>query len=89
MVDTFYAIGLVMRLCQSISLLELLHIYVGLESDHLLPKFLQVGFNRIICIIEFVAYFVLFIASVDFMAVKKPTFANLQPTSLTRRITSS
>ncbi|KAF3814231.1 hypothetical protein GH733_018330 [Mirounga leonina] len=26
MVDTFYAIGLVMRVCQSISLLELLHI---------------------------------------------------------------
>ncbi|XP_073662189.1 very-long-chain (3R)-3-hydroxyacyl-CoA dehydratase 4 isoform X3 [Tursiops truncatus] len=41
MVDTFYAIGLVMRLCQSISLLELLHIYVGIESDHLLPRFLQ------------------------------------------------
>nr|XP_036876446.1 very-long-chain (3R)-3-hydroxyacyl-CoA dehydratase 4-like [Manis javanica] len=41
MVDTFYAIGLVMRLCQSISLLELLHIYVGIESDHLFPRFLQ------------------------------------------------
>ncbi|KAB1280203.1 Very-long-chain -3-hydroxyacyl-CoA dehydratase 4 [Camelus dromedarius] len=41
MVDTFYAIGLVMRLCQSISLLELLHIYVGIESNHLLPRFLQ------------------------------------------------
>ncbi|XP_059780629.1 very-long-chain (3R)-3-hydroxyacyl-CoA dehydratase 4 isoform X2 [Balaenoptera ricei] len=40
-VDTFYAIGLVMRLCQSISLLELLHIYVGIESDHLLPRLLQ------------------------------------------------
>lgn len=60
MVDTFYSIGLVMRLCQSISLLELLHIYVGIESDHLLPRFLQVGFNRIICIIEFVAYLTLF-----------------------------
>ncbi|KAK1334566.1 hypothetical protein QTO34_005573 [Cnephaeus nilssonii] len=41
MVDTFYAIGLVMQLCQSISILELLHIYVGLESNHLLPRFLQ------------------------------------------------
>ncbi|XP_064146518.1 very-long-chain (3R)-3-hydroxyacyl-CoA dehydratase 4 isoform X3 [Loxodonta africana] len=40
-VDTFYAIGLVMQLCQSISLLELLHIYVGIESNHLLPRFLQ------------------------------------------------
>ncbi|XP_011363663.1 very-long-chain (3R)-3-hydroxyacyl-CoA dehydratase 4 [Pteropus vampyrus] len=41
MADTFYAIGLVMRLCQSISLLELLHIRVGIESSHLLPRFLQ------------------------------------------------
>ncbi|XP_032155979.1 very-long-chain (3R)-3-hydroxyacyl-CoA dehydratase 4 isoform X7 [Sapajus apella] len=41
MVDTFYAIGFVMRLCQSISLLELLHIYVGIEYNHLLPRFLQ------------------------------------------------
>ncbi|XP_073736969.1 very-long-chain (3R)-3-hydroxyacyl-CoA dehydratase 4 isoform X1 [Callorhinus ursinus] len=41
MVDTFYAIGLVMRLCQSISLLELLHIYVGIEPNHLFPRFLQ------------------------------------------------
>ena len=43
MVDTFYAIGLVMRVCQSISLLELLHICVGIEPNHLLPRFLQVG----------------------------------------------
>ncbi|KAK7820334.1 hypothetical protein U0070_007540 [Myodes glareolus] len=42
MVDTFYAIGLVMRVCQSISLLELLHIYIGIESNHLFPRFLQV-----------------------------------------------
>uniref|UniRef100_A0A8C6RX47 Very-long-chain (3R)-3-hydroxyacyl-CoA dehydratase n=1 Tax=Nannospalax galili TaxID=1026970 RepID=A0A8C6RX47_NANGA len=41
MVDTFYAIGLVMRICQSISLLELVHIYVGIESNHLFPRFLQ------------------------------------------------
>lgn len=41
MVDTFYAIGLVMQLCQSVSLLELLHIYAGIESNHLLPRFLQ------------------------------------------------
>ncbi|XP_062064120.1 very-long-chain (3R)-3-hydroxyacyl-CoA dehydratase 4 isoform X2 [Lepus europaeus] len=41
MVDTFYAIGLVMQLCQSISVLELLHIYVGIESSHLFPRFLQ------------------------------------------------
>lgn len=41
MVDTFYAIGLVMRVCQSISLLELLHIYIGIESSQLFPRFLQ------------------------------------------------
>uniref|UniRef100_A0A7N5JDQ7 Very-long-chain (3R)-3-hydroxyacyl-CoA dehydratase n=1 Tax=Ailuropoda melanoleuca TaxID=9646 RepID=A0A7N5JDQ7_AILME len=41
MVDTFYAIGLVMRLCQSISLLELLHISVGIDPNRLLPRLLQ------------------------------------------------
>lgn len=43
MADTFYAIGLVMRVCQSISLLELLHIYIGIESNQLFPRFLQVS----------------------------------------------
>lgn len=87
MVDTFYAIGLVMQLCQSISLLELLHIYVGIESNHLLPRFLQVGLNHIIYIIESVAYVTLFcLQPLDFMAVKNPTFANVQPKSLTWRI---
>jgi very-long-chain (3R)-3-hydroxyacyl-CoA dehydratase len=46
MVDTFYAIGLVMRFCQSISVLELLHIYIGIESNHLFPRFLQVGLTN-------------------------------------------
>ncbi|XP_028908687.1 very-long-chain (3R)-3-hydroxyacyl-CoA dehydratase 4 isoform X2 [Ornithorhynchus anatinus] len=41
LVDTFYAIGLVMRLCQSLSLLELLHLYVGIEPNRLFPRFLQ------------------------------------------------
>ena len=87
MVDTFYAIGLVMQLCQSISLLELLHIYIGIESNHLLPRFLQVGLNHIIYITESVAYVTLFcLQPLDFMAVKKPTFANVQPKSLTWRI---
>ncbi|KAM5298895.1 very-long-chain (3R)-3-hydroxyacyl-CoA dehydratase 4 [Ctenodactylus gundi] len=52
MVDTFYAIGLVMRLCQYISLLELLHIYIGIESNHLFPRFLQLTERIIIlCVI--------------------------------------
>ncbi|XP_012370322.1 very-long-chain (3R)-3-hydroxyacyl-CoA dehydratase 4 [Octodon degus] len=48
MIDTFYAIGLVMRLCQFISLLELLHIYVGIGSNHLFPRFLQLTERMII-----------------------------------------
>lgn len=40
--DTFYSIGLVMRVCQSLSALELLHIWLGLEEDRLVPKLFQV-----------------------------------------------
>ncbi|KYO17584.1 very-long-chain (3R)-3-hydroxyacyl-CoA dehydratase 4 isoform A [Alligator mississippiensis] len=40
--DTFYSIGLVMRLCQSLSALELLHILVGIEENHFFPRFLQI-----------------------------------------------
>ncbi|XP_029462758.1 very-long-chain (3R)-3-hydroxyacyl-CoA dehydratase 4 [Rhinatrema bivittatum] len=40
--DTFYAMGLVMRLCQSLSALELLHILFGIEQNQLLPRLLQV-----------------------------------------------
>ncbi|TFK15537.1 interferon beta [Platysternon megacephalum] len=40
--DTFYSIGLVMRLCQSLSILELLHILVGIEENRFLPRFLQI-----------------------------------------------
>ncbi|XP_064409748.1 very-long-chain (3R)-3-hydroxyacyl-CoA dehydratase 4 [Latimeria chalumnae] len=45
--DTFYAIGLAMRICQLLSVLELLHIFVGIEQSYLLPRFLQIA-NRII-----------------------------------------
>lgn len=40
--DTFYSIGLVMRICQSLSILELLHIFLGIEKDHFFPRLLQV-----------------------------------------------
>uniref|UniRef100_A0A8C0HFQ4 Very-long-chain (3R)-3-hydroxyacyl-CoA dehydratase n=2 Tax=Chelonoidis abingdonii TaxID=106734 RepID=A0A8C0HFQ4_CHEAB len=40
--DTFYSIGLVMRLCQSLSILELLHILVGIDENRFLPRFLQI-----------------------------------------------
>ncbi|XP_073201607.1 very-long-chain (3R)-3-hydroxyacyl-CoA dehydratase 4 isoform X3 [Lepidochelys kempii] len=40
--DTFYSIGFVMCLCQSLSILELLHILVGIEKNCFLPRFLQI-----------------------------------------------
>ncbi|XP_060618431.2 very-long-chain (3R)-3-hydroxyacyl-CoA dehydratase 4 [Anolis sagrei] len=42
MADTFYSIGLVMRICQLVSILELLHIGLNLEEDHILPRLLQI-----------------------------------------------
>ncbi|OXB62684.1 hypothetical protein ASZ78_009337, partial [Callipepla squamata] len=40
--DTFYSIGLVMRLCQLLSVLEILHILVGIDKSRLIPRFLQI-----------------------------------------------
>ncbi|XP_054608430.1 very-long-chain (3R)-3-hydroxyacyl-CoA dehydratase 4 isoform X1 [Dunckerocampus dactyliophorus] len=40
--DTFYAIGLVMSLCQLLSILELFHIADGIEEAKLLPRLIQV-----------------------------------------------
>ncbi|XP_072216277.1 very-long-chain (3R)-3-hydroxyacyl-CoA dehydratase 4 [Excalfactoria chinensis] len=40
--DTFYSIGLVMRLCQLLSVLEILHILIGIDKNRLLPRFLQI-----------------------------------------------
>ncbi|XP_077673834.1 very-long-chain (3R)-3-hydroxyacyl-CoA dehydratase 4 isoform X3 [Eretmochelys imbricata] len=40
--DTFYSIGFVMCLCQSLSILELLHILAGIEKNCFLPRFLQI-----------------------------------------------
>lgn len=40
--DTFYSIGLVMRLCQLLSVLEILHILIGIDKSRLLPRFLQI-----------------------------------------------
>nr|XP_025953674.1 very-long-chain (3R)-3-hydroxyacyl-CoA dehydratase 4 isoform X2 [Dromaius novaehollandiae] len=39
--DTFYSIGLVMRLCQLLSVLEILHILAGIDKSRLFPRFLQ------------------------------------------------
>lgn len=41
--DTFHSIGLVMRLCQLLSVLEILHILIGIDKSRLLPRFLQVS----------------------------------------------
>ncbi|XP_009675315.1 very-long-chain (3R)-3-hydroxyacyl-CoA dehydratase 4 isoform X4 [Struthio camelus] len=46
--DTFYSIGLVMRLCQLLSVLEILHILVGIDKSRLFPRFLQSLCSRII-----------------------------------------
>ncbi|KAM8898860.1 very-long-chain (3R)-3-hydroxyacyl-CoA dehydratase 4 isoform 1-T1 [Spinachia spinachia] len=40
--DTFYSVGLVMSLCQLLSILELFHIADGIEKARLLPRFIQV-----------------------------------------------
>ncbi|XP_054042165.1 very-long-chain (3R)-3-hydroxyacyl-CoA dehydratase 4 isoform X1 [Rissa tridactyla] len=40
--DTFYSIGLVMRLCQLLSVLEILHILIGIDKSRLFPRFLQI-----------------------------------------------
>ncbi|XP_061768452.1 very-long-chain (3R)-3-hydroxyacyl-CoA dehydratase 4 isoform X2 [Nerophis ophidion] len=40
--DTFYTVGLVMSLCQLLSILELFHIADGIEEAKLLPRLIQV-----------------------------------------------
>ncbi|XP_020499260.1 very-long-chain (3R)-3-hydroxyacyl-CoA dehydratase 4 [Labrus bergylta] len=40
--DTFYSVGVVMSLCQLLSILELFHIADGIEKARLLPRFFQV-----------------------------------------------
>ncbi|CAI9543076.1 unnamed protein product [Staurois parvus] len=40
--DTFYTIGLVMQACQLLSVLELLHVLLGIEQQPFMPRFLQV-----------------------------------------------
>lgn len=44
--DTFYSVGLVMTLCQLLSILELFHIADGIEKARLLPRFIQVRIKR-------------------------------------------
>ncbi|XP_078532073.1 very-long-chain (3R)-3-hydroxyacyl-CoA dehydratase 4 [Lissotriton helveticus] len=46
--DTFYAMGYVMRVCQLLSVLELLHILLGIEKKRFWPKFIQVAQRLII-----------------------------------------
>ncbi|KAM5192166.1 very-long-chain (3R)-3-hydroxyacyl-CoA dehydratase 4 [Mantella aurantiaca] len=46
--DTFYSIGLVMQVCQLLSILELAHILLGIEQQPFIPKFLQVTERLII-----------------------------------------
>ncbi|XP_069486859.1 very-long-chain (3R)-3-hydroxyacyl-CoA dehydratase 4 isoform X2 [Ambystoma mexicanum] len=46
--DTFYAMGYVMRICQLLSVLELLHILTGIEKGSFGPRFLRVTERLII-----------------------------------------
>nr|XP_003216651.1 PREDICTED: very-long-chain (3R)-3-hydroxyacyl-CoA dehydratase 4 [Anolis carolinensis] len=52
--DTFYSIGLVMRICQLASILELLHISLDLEEDYFLPRLLQIT-ERIVILFVVIA----------------------------------
>ncbi|XP_033029866.1 very-long-chain (3R)-3-hydroxyacyl-CoA dehydratase 4 [Lacerta agilis] len=52
--DTFYSIGLVMRVCQSSSILELLHIRLSIAEDRFLPRLLQIA-ERIIILFVVIA----------------------------------
>ncbi|KAM6960067.1 very-long-chain (3R)-3-hydroxyacyl-CoA dehydratase 4 [Tautogolabrus adspersus] len=48
--DTFYSVGLVMSLCQLLSILELFHIADGIEKARLLPRFVQVVEKNLILV---------------------------------------
>uniref|UniRef100_A0A8D0BR91 Very-long-chain (3R)-3-hydroxyacyl-CoA dehydratase n=1 Tax=Salvator merianae TaxID=96440 RepID=A0A8D0BR91_SALMN len=52
--DTFYSIGLAMRLCQSLSILELLNIHLGIEENLFLPRLLQIT-ERVIVLFVVIA----------------------------------
>ncbi|XP_062985289.1 very-long-chain (3R)-3-hydroxyacyl-CoA dehydratase 4 [Elgaria multicarinata webbii] len=52
--DTFYSIGLVMRICQLVSILELFHLWLGIEEGQFLPRILQIT-ERIIILFVVIA----------------------------------
>ncbi|XP_054842889.1 very-long-chain (3R)-3-hydroxyacyl-CoA dehydratase 4 [Eublepharis macularius] len=53
--DTFYSIGLGMRICQLLSILELLHIFLGIEKDRFFPRLLQITERIIILFVVIVS----------------------------------
>ncbi|XP_070710882.1 very-long-chain (3R)-3-hydroxyacyl-CoA dehydratase 4 [Pempheris klunzingeri] len=52
--DTFYSVGLVMSLCQLLSILELFHIADGIEKAKLLPRFVQVMEKNLLLVLVIV-----------------------------------
>ncbi|XP_007898199.1 very-long-chain (3R)-3-hydroxyacyl-CoA dehydratase 4 [Callorhinchus milii] len=48
LVDTYHSIGDVMGLCQLLSILELIHIAMGIDHSPFLPRFLQVSERNVI-----------------------------------------
>ncbi|XP_063043079.1 very-long-chain (3R)-3-hydroxyacyl-CoA dehydratase 4 [Engraulis encrasicolus] len=53
-VDIFYSVGLVMSVCQLLSLLELFHIADDIEKGRLLPRFIQVMERNLLLFVVFV-----------------------------------
>ncbi|XP_048383476.1 very-long-chain (3R)-3-hydroxyacyl-CoA dehydratase 4 [Stegostoma tigrinum] len=48
LVDTYHSIGTVMSFCQLLSILELIHILIGIEQSPFLPRLVQVTERNII-----------------------------------------
>ncbi|XP_062371904.1 very-long-chain (3R)-3-hydroxyacyl-CoA dehydratase 4 [Sardina pilchardus] len=53
--DTFYSVGVIMSLCQLLSVLELFHIADGIEKGRLFPRFVQVAERNLLLFVVFVS----------------------------------
>ncbi|KAL2078935.1 hypothetical protein ACEWY4_024679 [Coilia grayii] len=53
-VGTFYSVGVIMSVCQLLSLLELFHIADGIEKGQLFPRFVQVMERNLLLFVVFV-----------------------------------
>ncbi|KAG5261398.1 hypothetical protein AALO_G00304070 [Alosa alosa] len=53
--DTFYSVGVIMCVCQLLSVLELFHIADGIEKGWLFPRFVQVLERNLLLFVVFVS----------------------------------